>query len=109
MSTMIPIMFSILGTIFLIFGSVVMYKKNIKLVPNMTPQKLKKIKNPNKLAEDYSRALIFMSCACFISGLALKYFPGMGMVFGIVLVMAASVYMNRIIAKVDENIKNKVY
>lgn len=103
------IVFGIVGLGLLIMGLKIKNSKKIDLISSINEERRRKIKNVDKVANDFGNGMILLAISCFICG-GLIYFAGrIGSFIGLVLIIIASVRWGNLNSSIDEKIKTKVY
>ena len=106
---MVVIVFGIVGLILLLMGLRIKIKKKIDLVSSINEERLKKIRNIDKVANDFGNGMILLSIACFVTG-GLTYFADrIGTFIGLVLIIISAARWNSLNSNIDEKIKRREY
>lgn len=105
----IPGMFMLVGVFLLGRAYLVRTKKKINLIYGLDKELLKRIKKIDKLAKDYSTALVLLACSSFIAAVMLLILGTVGRFMALILVIIASIRLSRITLDMDSKLKKKVY
>lgn len=98
-----------LGILFMSMGFLILKKKDLRFIPNMTYKKSKRLKNKNKLFKDYSKRIFVMGIACVFTGICMIGEWGIGIYTGGILMLIAAIFMGRFNSEIDKKIEEKIY
>lgn len=103
------IIFAIIGLGLLMFGLRIKVSKKIDSISFINEERLRKIKNRDKVASDFGNGMILLAIACFVCA-GLIYFAGrVGSFIGLILIIIASTRWSSLNSSIDEKIKRKEY
>ena len=103
------IIFWIIGIGLLVFGLRIKKYKKIDSISSINEERLRKIKNKDKVASDFGNGMILLAIACFACA-GLIYFAGrVGSFIGLILIIIAATKWSSLNSSIDEKIKRKEY
>lgn len=106
---LIPVIFILAGIYLLVRAYLIGSKKKINLISGVDKETLKRVKKVDKLAKDYSWALVVVALACFVAVIFLLYLGFIGKILGIASILLSSINLSRVTLDMDTKIKKKVY
>lgn len=109
LTKLIPVIFVLAGIYLLVRAYLIGSKKKINLISGLNEKTLKRVKKVDKLAKDYSWALVYVASTCFISVIFILYLGLIGKILGIASILLSSINLSRVTLDMDDKIKKKVY